>query len=110
MLLDSGASLAYDMLLSGAQASGGSFSRSSSTTIQEAAEASSSSGSSSTTPAPAASTAAANEEGAEEGGHGIVWLRYSEVGRFSQPDDLAQAKLGTFYQVLDAASGLEVRR
>ncbi|WIA17366.1 hypothetical protein OEZ85_014227 [Tetradesmus obliquus] len=92
---------------SGAQASGGSFSRSSSTTIQEAAEASSSSGSSSTTPAPAASTAAANEEDAAEAGHGIVWLRYSEVGRFSQPDDLAQAKLGTFYQVLDAASGLE---
>jgi hypothetical protein len=38
-----------------------------------------------------------------------VWLRYSDVGLFSQPDDLSQTKLGTFYQVLDAASGLEVR-
>jgi hypothetical protein len=49
------------------------------------------------------------EEEEEDRSHGIVWLRYSEVGLFSQPDDLSQAKLGTFYQVLDAASGLEVR-
>jgi hypothetical protein len=100
------------LLPAGAQAPGGSFSRSSSTTIPEAAQESSSSGSSSNTQehaTTAAAAAASGEAAQEEKSHDVVWLRYSDVGLFSQPDDLSQAKLGTFYQVLDAASGLEVR-
>lgn len=52
--------------------------------------------------------AAADTPAAADPDHESIWLRYSEVGLFTQADDLAQAKLGTFYQVLDAASGLEV--
>jgi glucose dehydrogenase len=86
------------LLAPGAGASGASFSRTNSATIQEDAEG---------TPSPTA--AAAAKDGDDDiAGHDIVWLRYSDVGLFSQPDDMSQAKLGTFYQVLDAASGLEV--
>jgi hypothetical protein len=59
----------------------------------------------STTPRNRSAAATAGEDVDDDG----VWLRCSDVGLFTQADDLAQARLGTFYQVLDSASGLEVR-
>lgn len=59
----------------------------------------------STTPRSRSAVATAGKDVDDDG----VWLRCSNVGLFTQADDLAQARLGTFYQVLDSTSGLEVR-
>lgn len=50
-------------------------------------------------PGSAAALAAAAASADEE----RIWLRYSEVGRWTEGDDSGQAQLGTFYQVLDTA-------